>query len=934
MKHLFLLITYISLLISQSVKIATTDNYPPITLLDNNRELSGFSKDISDEIFKRLNIDVERVVRSRYDLVLKDLIENRVDIVHAGAYDKERDKIFDFTDPILTLHEVVFINSKNRDIKNFEDSQKYKIGCVNKHTSHNFLKELNIDCDISYTPIEALFKLSQNQIDALIYPREIILYLAKEARLLDKIKEVGNPTRVLNYSIVLKNEDPLINKIDLTIKKMKLDGSYQIIYNRWFLNHYILGYSVIDISTIAIFISLAIFISISLIYLFFRNKKLIFYKSELQMHLTRQRVDFKKQSQSLKLEREKLRDMFDKHSAIMLLINPKTEEILDANSSACNYYGYTKDEILAKSISDINTLSKEEILEEINLAKELKRNYFNFKHQLKNGKVREVEVHSTPIKIDENIALFSIIHDITDKKRAERDAKNYQNKLEELNKNLYKKVQIELKKAFKNERRYKLLFDNEGDGVLVLKDDIFIDCNEASLKIIGFDKKEELIGKSPCEISPEFQNGENSLKKCQELLNMARVDNKQLSFNWIHTNKMGENIYVDVDLTPINIEDEKLIYVIWRDVTEKKKLENMILEAQIISKLGFFEWNIETNRVKWSKGTYKIFGYEDNTKEIDFDIFKSHIVESFPVETILEKFKNSEYRNEYKIKTLNGDEKNIQSIGKISYDNQKNPIKLIGVVQDITQYIKLQKEAKSKEAMLIQQSKMAQMGEMIGAISHQWKQPLNAIALLTQSIEEIEGIDESALDEIYNTTDSILSQVNFMADTITDFRDFFKPSKTKKRFNLKKSISDVYKLLSPQLKKHSTNLNISIDEELFVNGFENEFKQVILNIINNSKDAFIERDLKDRDITIESKLIDNLIYLSIEDNAGGIDKNLLPTKIFDPYVSTKGDNGTGIGLQIAKTIIEDNMSGEISAKNTETGANFSITIPLPPLESR
>ena len=238
---------------------------------------------------------------------------------------------------------------------------------------------------------------------------------------------------------------------------------------------------------------------------------------------------------------------------------------------------------------------------------------------------------------------------------------------------------------------------------------------------------------------------------------------------------------------------------------------------------------------------------------------------------------------------------------------------------------------RESEALLIQQSKMAVLGEMIGAIAHQWRQPLTALSILLQDIrDEAEHgrIDQARLIE--DTTEGA-RQIAFMDQTIDDFRTFLKPSKSREPFDAQESVRSVESLLSKLL------LNDSIDVTLQVNtpqttalGYPNEFKQALLNLFANARDAILTQKAKSRGNGVIRVAFFNegdKLLITLEDNGGGIDATILP-RIFDPYFSTKGEGGTGIGLYIAKTIIESGMGGTLTALNCEGGARFEIRLPL------
>jgi two-component system, NtrC family, sensor kinase len=233
---------------------------------------------------------------------------------------------------------------------------------------------------------------------------------------------------------------------------------------------------------------------------------------------------------------------------------------------------------------------------------------------------------------------------------------------------------------------------------------------------------------------------------------------------------------------------------------------------------------------------------------------------------------------------------------------------------------------REQEQILIQQSRFAAMGEMIGNIAHQWRQPLNALSLLLQNVifaYETGNLDKKLMDRVSTKGNLLISN---MSTTIDDFRNFFKPNRIKAPFNIGEQLSKTLQMLQASLTEHQVSVECDIKEGLNVEGFGNEFSQVLLNIINNAKDALEERPIINKLIRIKGYCSGNDIIIEISDNAGGIPDDIMD-KVFDPYFTTKEEGkGTGIGLYMSKVIIENNMQGKLSVQNSGEGALFTITL--------
>lgn len=234
---------------------------------------------------------------------------------------------------------------------------------------------------------------------------------------------------------------------------------------------------------------------------------------------------------------------------------------------------------------------------------------------------------------------------------------------------------------------------------------------------------------------------------------------------------------------------------------------------------------------------------------------------------------------------------------------------------------------REKENLLIQQSKLAALGEMMGNIAHQWRQPISAVSAIMMNIKWTaisHGVEKDFLDERMKEANE---QLKYMSQTIDDFRSFFKPDKEKEYFNLKTKVKNAYKIVKDTLQNNNINFQIICKkEDITAFGYPNEFSQVLLNLISNAKDVLIERKIEKPKIVIDIYEDEKKLFCLVKDNAGGIEKSYI-NRIFEPYFTTKDIKGTGIGLYISKEIIEKHMSGSLSVKNDNQGANFIISLP-------
>ena len=235
-------------------------------------------------------------------------------------------------------------------------------------------------------------------------------------------------------------------------------------------------------------------------------------------------------------------------------------------------------------------------------------------------------------------------------------------------------------------------------------------------------------------------------------------------------------------------------------------------------------------------------------------------------------------------------------------------------------------ERTRQEQLLIQQSKLAAMGNMIGNIAHQWRQPLgeiNALLMIIQVRRHFEDFTEEFLNAKIEECNRI---TEYMSNTISDFQNFFKPSKAKEVFDVTHACERASSILQASLKYHSIEFRLEKSSGARVLGYPNEFAQAILNILSNAKDVLIERQIAMPYIAMSVKNGKRYTLIKIEDNGGGIAPEHIE-RIFEPYFTTKhAKQGTGIGLYMTKMIIENNMNGIINVSNTEQGALFTIKL--------
>ncbi len=291
------------------------------------------------------------------------------------------------------------------------------------------------------------------------------------------------------------------------------------------------------------------------------------------------------------------------------------------------------------------------------------------------------------------------------------------------------------------------------------------------------------------------------------------------------------------------------------------------------------------------------------------------------------------------VKNLTKDKRTVYlntTITPILDDNDEVK-EFIAIRYDVTSEVELKKSLEEeikknqeKQKILFWQSRMASLGQMLGNIAHQWRQPLSELTLVMFNMKTASlKSDKEKVNELYLESKDI---INSMSNTIEDFMNFFNPKKQKVRFEVKDAIDEALNILRKTIQKEQIDIELNIDCKCEVLGILNELSQVIINLIQNSKDAFNQNEIKDKkiEILLTKKLYlgKNYSFLDIIDNAGGVDKNY-QDKIFEPYFTTKHESqGTGLGLFMSKMIIEKSLDGNLEYCRYKDGSKFTIMIPM------
>lgn len=478
--------------------------------------------------------------------------------------------------------------------------------------------------------------------------------------------------------------------------------------------------------------------------------------------------------------------------------------------------------------------------------------------------------------------MFYIYKIKKDKRQLEKET-GFLIKVNQLNKELEKDIEERKtleKELIRNKKKYESLFNSGSDCTFVLNLDKnnlpteFLEVNSKACQSLDYDKA-TLLEMSYLDISKDgntekFRNMVENFKKEQSMI-----------FEDVLITSKGEFISVEISVHLFQLENELKMILISRDITNRKIQEETLKRS------------------------------EERFRKIINQVASE-------ISSVVPQSAMDLYHNEKNQNTYYSDEENKN---RIALELEQINIKLEEMFK------KEVDENKKKEASMIYQSRLAAMGEMIGNIAHQWRQPLSGLGLIFSNIEDAyqyEELTEEYLAQLIKKSEKL---INRMSQTIDDFRYFFNPKSEENEFSIQKNIESTMEFLKDHLRLNEIQLNMNVIEDGLIYGHANQYSQVILNIIQNAMDALIENRLYNRKIDINIKVQGSKQIVEIEDNGNGIDEEFIQ-HVFEPHFTTKKkDKGTGLGLYMSKVIIEKNFYGKIHISNKKNGVCVLMIIP-------
>jgi PAS domain S-box-containing protein len=491
------------------------------------------------------------------------------------------------------------------------------------------------------------------------------------------------------------------------------------------------------------------------------------------------------------------------------------------------------------------------------------------------------------------------------------------------------KLAREVKERRKSEKEasfFRFLVENTRDPFYVLDPadgDRLVYVNPAACEHYGLDRETLLKMRIP-DWDPLFDR-----ERFGELEQQMQ-EHKAVHFETLHRVASGELIPVEVTASYFEHDGRRLAGGHFHDISERKAMETALkesehnlTEAQRIARVGNWAWSLSGRLLTASEECWRILGTSpahfagtwDALLELIHPDDRERAVKAFGR---LEKDRRP-CSVEYRLLRSGGDEVAIREKREMVFDDSGRPAGMIGTVQDITEQVRLAETLREKDLLLMQQSRMAAMGEMISYIAHQWRQPLHLMNLLVQNLGPCAEQDQRA-----QMVDQVMDLIQHMSATIDDFRNFFRTDKPEEFFDLREATRKIVDFVAADLKMHNIELVFEAESDLIVRGHANEYSHVLLNILNNARDVLLEKGVGTPRIYIRLFREGAKKVVVVGDNAGGISGDL-HDRVFDAYFTTKR-KGTGIGLYISKIIIEKRLKGSLAVRNADGGAEFRIEI--------
>ncbi|ADN08117.1 PAS domain S-box protein [Sulfurimonas autotrophica] len=628
-------------------------------------------------------------------------------------------------------------------------------------------------------------------------------------------------------------------------------------------------------------------------------------------------LSFRDITEKKKLQQEaeyehRLANLYVNTTGTLVMVLDLAGSVNMINNSGCELLGLPKEKIIGKNFIH-NFIPKARQPENQNVFDSLISEKTDILKEYKNiiidaqGKEHIISWRNNYIK-DDNGTLTSLLSsgiDITDKEAL-------------------------TEKLFEQEHLYKLTFEEADIGIAhVSLDGRWIDTNEYLSKLLGY-TKEEFQNMHVFDIT--FPQDRDTDMHMIEQLHKGEKKSYHIEKRYVHKN--GNIIWVSLAVVLLLDEQKKPLYLlkIIRDISQLK-----LLMYQIEIEKNRFQRIIEFTPIPTmlynTDGDILILNkiFQDNTgytleeiPTIDKMVEKLFVNEDADsIKSIKQYYKEpTKLPKQQQCITTKSKERRVGILDAVKLDEEGNSSEILYLIAivDIT-------DIQKKDELMVAQSRQAAMGDMLSMIAHQWRQPLSVISMVANNIQaQIElqrSVDAKSLHDLIHTLNE---QTQYLSHTIDDFRNFFKPDKNREFIKIDVILEKLTHLIEKSLQNNAISLTLPKKSDIELCTYQNQLLQVLINIINNAKDAIKEHRAQDGNISIDVIKKKKEILLKICDNGGGIKPEILK-KLGEPYVTSKSKNGTGLGIYMSRIIVEKHLGGRLSWESNSKGSCFYISLP-------
>ncbi len=894
-------------------------HYPPYEFLDENGVPQGYNVDQTRAIAKVMGMDVE-IRLGPWGEIRDELESGKIDAIQGMFHSAERDKSVDFSPPHTIINHSIFTRAKEKGIRELNDLKGKEIIVMRGDIMHDSLRQHGLENNaiLVETEADALRLLASGHHDCALVAQLPGIYWINKLNLTN-LRMSGPPLLSSPYCYaVIEGNQQLLSRFVEGLAILKHTGQYQEIREKWlgvledksFTHKDVLQLSALIAGPLLLLLALVVFWNWSL------------------KHQVRERTS------KLSSGRKRYRNLFRNHNAVMILINPDTGAIMDANAAASRFYGWDHSELLGMNITDINTLSPEEISQEMEAARAQQRNHFEFKHRLASGEVRNVAVYSGPIHLEENVLmLYSIVIDVTQRRIMEEDLAQTNMLMQQSNEKL-QTINDELlatqEALLTSERMYRELFENAPVGIFLTDSrGRPLHVNPEMARILGMPSVQETIDYFT-DIGTQLYIDQNRRK---EFIRLLQRDREVFDFEYEARRRDGKNLWITMNA---RIQEDTsngafLISGFSQDITERKLAE---LELERI-------FTLSPDMICVSDLEKCVFLRVNPAFE--------HVLGYKPRELVGQLLTEFIHPDDLQDNLLLQPGSSHRSDTFISFENRcraKNgeyhwlhwlsqPVFELGVAYSVVHDTTLQK---GQELELLQAKELAEVAnkaksEFLANMSHEIRTPLNGIIGMLQLIKTTTLDEEQA-----EYADTAISSSQRLTRLLSDILDLSRVEAGRlivvnEDFKLSRVIDSLRQLFEPACKQNGLELRLEIPDDIpeSLRGDSARLHQVCSNLLGNSI-KFTESGSITLSASSLSALQDGThrILFTVSDTGIGISDEDIDS-LFLPFTQAESDykrrfQGAGLGLSISKrlvTLMGGHMS-IVSAKGEGTSIHFVL----------